>query len=63
MAYRIVILDGKETNPGDLLWLPIEKEGELKVFDDLIDDEEKIAERIGESEIVKICNCIRVMNK
>ena len=52
MAYRIVILDGKETNPGDLLWLPIEKEGELKVFDDLIYDEEKIAERIGESEIV-----------
>lgn len=52
MDYRIVILDGKETNPGDLLWLPIEKEGELKVFDDLINDEEKIAERIGESEIV-----------
>ena len=52
MAYRIVILDGKETNPGDLLWLPIEKEGELKVFDDLIFDEGKIAERIGESEIV-----------
>ena len=51
-THRITILDGLETNPGDLSWEPIYKHGILTVYDDLIYDEDEIIERIADSDMV-----------
>lgn len=50
---KIVILDGYTLNPGDLTWERIENQGDLTVYDrtDIV-DEECIAERISDAEIV-----------
>lgn len=47
---KIVVLDGYTLNPGDLSWEGLEKLGDLKVYDRT--DEDKVAERIGDAEIV-----------
>ena len=47
---KIVILDGYTENPGDLSWDGLEALGELTVYDRTPAD--KIAERIGDAEIV-----------
>ena len=51
-SLEITILDGLETNPGDLSWEPIYKHGILTVYDDFITDEDEIVKRIGNSEVV-----------
>ena len=54
---KIVVLDGYTENPGDLSWGPLEKFGELTVYDRTAYEESPlIAERIGDAEIV-------IMNK
>jgi glycerate dehydrogenase len=47
-AMKIVILDGKTTNPGDLSWAPLESLGAVTVFDRTADDE--ILSRAAEAE-------------
>lgn len=47
---KIVILDGHTLNPGDLSWAPLEKFGNVKVYERTEPD--KIVERIGDAEIV-----------
>lgn len=48
----IVILDGYTENPGDLSWAPLEKLGQLTVYERTpTDDPAKIADRIGSAEI------------
>lgn len=47
---KIVVLDGYTLNPGDLSWEGLEKLGELTVYDRTPED--KVAERIGDAEIV-----------
>lgn len=47
---RIVVLDGYTENPGDLSWEPLERCGELTVYDRTPAD--KIVERIGQADIV-----------
>lgn len=50
---KIVVLDGYTLNPGDLSWSRLEKQGDLTVYDRTpVDDEEEIARRIGEAQIV-----------
>ena len=50
---KIVILDGYRLNPGDLSWEGLEALGELTVYDRTpLEDEDQIAGRIGDSEIV-----------
>lgn len=50
---KIVVLDGYTLNPGDISWEALERCGELKVYDRTAqNDEQMIAERIGEAEIV-----------
>ena len=44
------MLDGYAANPGDLSWEPFEKLGELTVYDRT--PAGKVAERIGDAEIV-----------
>ena len=52
---KIVVLDGYTENPGDLSWAPLEKYGELTVYDTTsYVDSPLIAERIGDAEIVII---------
>ena len=52
---KIVVLDGYTENPGDLSWAPLEKYGELTVYDRTsYVDSPLIAERIGDAEIVII---------
>ena len=54
---KIVILDGYTENPGDLTWEPLEKLGQVTVYDRISYEESpEIAEKIGDAEIV-------VMNK
>ena len=54
---KIVVLDGYTENPGDLSWAPLEKYGELTVYDRTsYVDSPLIAERIGDAEIVIINN-------
>lgn len=50
--HSITILDGLQTNPGDLSWKGFEEYGELKVFDYLTYNEEEIIHRISDSDIV-----------
>ncbi|WP_027340855.1 D-2-hydroxyacid dehydrogenase [Halonatronum saccharophilum] len=47
---KIVVLDGKVLNPGDLSWEGLEKLGDLKVYDRTPED--KIIERVGDAEII-----------
>ena len=47
---KIVVLDGYTENPGDLSWEKLEALGELTVYDRTPED--KVAERIGDAEIV-----------
>ena len=49
---KIVVLDGYTLNPGDLSWKPIEKYGDLTVYDRTEYEDEKIAKRIGDAEII-----------
>lgn len=52
---KIVILDGYTENPGDLSWEPLEKLGELTVYDRTsYTDSPIIAKRIGDAEIAVI---------
>ena len=54
---KIVVLDGYTENPGDISWAPLEKLGEVTVYDRTAYEESPlIAERIGDADIV-------VMNK
>ena len=52
---KIVVLDGYTENPGDIDWKPLERLGEVTVFDRTSYVESPlIAERIGDAEIVVI---------
>ena len=48
--WKIVILDGARTNPGDLSWEPISRLGELTVYP--FSSQEELISRIGDNEIV-----------
>ena len=50
---KIVILDGRALNPGDLSYEPLRQFGELTVYDRTDTVEEAIA-RIGDNEIVLV---------
>lgn len=46
-------LDGYTENPGDLTWEPLEKLGQVTVYDRISYEESpEIAEKIGDAEIV-----------
>ena len=47
---KIVILDGRRTNPGDLSWAPLEALGELTVWPDTAP--EQLAERMAGADVV-----------
>lgn len=47
---RIVVLDGYTLNPGDLSWKGLEELGEVVIYDRTPED--KIADRIGDAQIV-----------
>lgn len=47
---KIIVLDGYTLNPGDITWEPLEKLGELVVYDRT--PEEQAVERIGDAEFV-----------
>ncbi|MHC6178916.1 D-2-hydroxyacid dehydrogenase [Clostridium sp. JNZ X4-2] len=52
---KIVVLDGYILNPGDLTWEPLERFGDLTVYDRTVYDnsnDDLIIERIGDAEIV-----------
>ena len=50
---KIVVLDGYTENPGDLSWEALGELGELTVYDRTsLTDENEIAVRIGDAEIV-----------
>ena len=50
---RIVILDGRSLNPGDLDWSAFSDMGETTIHDRTpVDDQEEIIRRIGDSQIV-----------
>ncbi len=54
---RIVILDGYTENPGDLSWAPIERFGDLTVYDRTPYEDEEIIRRIGDADIVFTNKC------
>ena len=49
---NIVVLDGFTLNPGDLDWSPLERLGNVQVYDRTGDDERSIAQRASGAEIV-----------
>lgn len=49
---KLVILDGKIENPGDLGWGPLEALGELTVYDDTEETDAAVIRRIGDAEIL-----------
>ena len=49
---KIVILDGYTENPGDLSWKPLERFGDLSVYDRTPYENTEIIRRIGDAEIV-----------
>ena len=52
---KIVVLDGYTENPGDISWGPLEKLGEVTVYDRTsYGESELIAERIGDAEVAVI---------
>lgn len=55
---KIVILDGKPLNPGDVSWAPIEALGQLTVYDETAPDQ--IAARVAGADIV-LANKVRLM--
>lgn len=56
---RIVILDGRTTNPGDLSWEPIAQYGDLSVYEETSPDE--LADRLQNTDIV-ITNSTKLKN-
>ena len=52
---KIVVLDGYTENPGDISWGPLEKLGEVTVYDRTsYEESDLIAERIGDAEVAVI---------
>ena len=52
---KIVVLDGYTENPGDISWAPLEKLGELTVYERTAYEESPlIAERLGDADIAVI---------
>lgn len=52
---KIVVLDGYTENPGDISWGPLEKLGEVTVYDrTAYEESDLIAERIGDAEVAVI---------
>lgn len=52
---KIVVLDGYTENPGDISWAPLEKLGEVTVYDRTAYEESPlIAERLGDADITVI---------
>lgn len=52
---KIVVLDGYTENPGDISWAPLEKLGEVTVYDRTAYEESPlIAERLGDADIAVI---------
>ncbi len=49
---KIVVLDGFTLNPGDLTWDGLKQFGDLKVYDRMDFNSEKVIEAIGEAEVV-----------
>ena len=53
--HKIVVLDGYTENPGDLSWEPLERLGEVTVYDRTAYEESGlIAERIGDADVAVI---------
>lgn len=50
---KIVVLDGRSTNPGDLSWEPLEKLGEVVVYD--VDNHAETIERAKDADVVVLC--------
>ena len=46
---KIVVLDGYAANPGDISWEPVERLGELTVYDRPKYDDAEIIGRIGDA--------------
>ena len=52
---KIVVLDGYTENPGDISWAPLEKLGEVTVYDRTsYVESDLIAQRIGDAEVAVI---------
>ena len=52
---KIVVLDGYTENPGDISWGPLEKLGEVTVYDRTsYEESDLIAERLGDAEVAVI---------
>ena len=49
---KIVVLDGYCENPGDLSWAPLEKFGEVVVYDRTPDTKEAVVERLKDADIL-----------
>lgn len=49
---KMVVLDGKTLNPGDISWAEVEALGDLKVYDRTPYEEAEILKRIGNAEVV-----------
>ncbi|MCR5088764.1 MAG: D-2-hydroxyacid dehydrogenase [Oscillospiraceae bacterium] len=54
---RIVILDGYTENPGDLSWDSLKEFGDLTVYDRTPYEDDVIAQRIGDAEVVFTNKC------
>lgn len=48
---KIVVLDGYAANPGDISWEPVERLGELTVYDRTKYDDAEIIERISDADL------------
>ncbi len=49
---KIIVLDGYTENPGDISWSPLEKLGDVTVYDrTAYEESDLIAERIGDAEV------------
>ena len=53
---KIVVLDGYTSNPGDISWEPIEKLGDLTVYERTAPEE--ILERGGDADIIILNKCV-----
>lgn len=49
---KMVVLDGKTLNPGDISWAEVETLGDLKVYDRTPYEDAEILRRIGDAEVV-----------
>ena len=49
---KIVVLDGYCENPGDLSWAPLERFGEVVVYDRTPDNKEAVIERLKDADIL-----------